>query len=372
MSDSIPPFWPGVIRRFGNIFFGTVSVGASLMALGVMLSIFSGIMSVLGDSKVSQNSERYRFVSGEDSSANRILSLDVVGPILGTGSDTNGFGLGIGELTYGYQIQAQLKEAAEDDKIKAVFIRFVTPGGTIFGSQAIFEGIQAYKKATGKPVYVHIEGMSASGGVWAMVAGDKIYADHGSMIGSIGVIGPQLQFFNRPKAIDGGLLGGGVVTDAGIENIIISAGRGKDLGNPFRRPTAEELQVLRAGVNAEYNNFVRHVGQARGIKEDVIRNQMGAMIFDNQAAKKWGLIDGTLSRQGVLDALATKAKLGTDYQVVSFRPQTVSLFGQLLGMAPPRPSAEQAQQRINHDLCFMTQQRILVYHGNPQPLCPKP
>jgi protease IV len=369
MTSSPPPFWPGVFRRFGNIFFTTLSVGVSLAVVTTGLSIFGGVMAVLSETD-GADVERYRFISGESSSRNRILSLDVVGPILGSGEDSSGFAFGVGELTYGYQIQTQLREAAEDKKIKAVFLRFMTPGGTIFGSQAIFDGIKAYKKATGNPVYIYIEGISASGGVWAMVGADKIYADHGSLVGSIGVLGPQLQYFNQPKAIDGGLFGGGVVTDAGIENIAITAGRGKDLGNPFRRPTAEELQVLRAGVNAEYNNFVSHVAKARGIKANVIRDQMGAMIFDNKSAQRWGLIDGTLSRQGVLDKLAATANLGEDYQVIGFRPKSVSLFSQLLGMAPSRPTEAKVQQRMSQDLCAMTQQRILVYHGNPRPLCP--
>jgi protease IV len=356
------------MRRFGNIFFGTLSLGISLAVVGTGLSIFAGVMAALGGAD-SGDIDRYRLIAGESSSRNRILSLDVVGPILGSGEDSNGFAFGVGELTYGYQIQAQLKEAAKDKQIKAVFLRFMTPGGTIFGSQAIFDGIKAYKKATGKPVYVYIEGISASGGVWAMVGADKIYADHGSLVGSIGVLGPQLQYFNQPKAIDGGLFGGGVVTDAGIENIAITAGRGKDLGNPFRRPTAEELQVLRTGVNAEYSNFVNHVAKSRGIKENVIREQMGAMIFDNKTAQRWGLIDGTLSRQGVLDKLAAAAKLGDDYQLVGFRPKSVSLLSQLFGMTPASPSEAKVQQRVSQDLCAMTQQRILVYHGNPRPLC---
>jgi protease IV len=373
MSDSPPPFWPTMLRRFASIFFTTASVGVSLAVVATGLSIFGGIMAALSDTEATEKAERYRFVSGDSGSRNRILSMDVVGPILGTGSDSNGFGLGVGEITYGYQIQSQLQDAAEDKQIKAVFLRFITPGGTIYGSQAIFDGIKAYKKATGNPVYVYIEGISASGGVWAMVGADKIYADHGSMIGSIGVIGPQLQYFNRPKAIDGGLFGGGVATDAGIENIVISAGRGKDLGNPFRRPTPEELAVLQAGVNTEYDNFVRHVAQARGIAEDVIRNKMGAMIFDNKAAKQWGLIDGTLSRQGVLDQLIATAKLKKDdYQLVSFRPKSVSLLSGLLGSAPARPSAAKIEQLISQDLCTMTQQRVLVYHGNPLPLCRMP
>jgi protease-4 len=329
-----------------------------------------GIVSAINRAETPEP-EPYRFVSGEAGSDNRILKVDVEGVILGSGSGEDGFGFELNGVTYGYRIQEQLQEAAKDDRIKAVLIHFSTPGGTIYGSQAIYDGIRAYQKTTNKPVYAYIEGISASGGVWAMVGADKIYADHGSLVGSIGILGPNLQYFNNPKAIDGGLLGGGVVTESGIENIVITAGRGKDLGNPFRRPTAEELKVLQAGVNTEYTNFVQHVAKARGIPETKIRNQMGAMLFDNKTAQTLGLIDGTQGQLGVLTALATQAKLGDDYQLVRFKPHSVSLFGQLLGAKAP-PAQSLVQQRINQDLCAMTQQRILVYHGNPQPLCSLP
>jgi protease-4 len=89
------------------------------------------------------------------------------------------------------------------------------------------------------------------------------------LIGSIGVIGGILTYFDNPVALDGGLLGGGIVTKNGIQQTVISAGRGKDLGNPFRKPTEEELQVLRQGVNYEYNQFVQLVGTSKNRKNFV-------------------------------------------------------------------------------------------------------
>src|SRR5690606_18222954 len=119
-------------------------------------------------------------------------------------------------MTYGYRIQQALEAAAKDDGIKGVLLEVDTPGGTIFGSQAIYEGIVRYREKTGRPVIAHVEGLAASGGVWAMVGADEIYADFGTSIGSIGVIGPMLTFYDRPTAFDGGLLGGGVTTERGI------------------------------------------------------------------------------------------------------------------------------------------------------------
>ena len=64
--------------------------------------------------------------------------------------------------------------------------------------------------ATGKPVVAYVSGISASGGMYAMAGADEIYADHGTLIGSIGVIFGPFVTYNDVRAIDGGILGGGV------------------------------------------------------------------------------------------------------------------------------------------------------------------
>ncbi len=375
MSNPLPPFWPNTLRRFGNIFFGTLSVVVSLTVISVAFSILGGVLALVsGGGGGAEEIDRYRFVSGKEGSRNRLLQIAIRGPILGSPiAEGSAFGLGsLGGITYGYQVQTELEKAAKDTRIKGIFLHVTTPGGTIFGSQAIYDGIKTYQQKTGKPVIAFVEGLAASGGVWAIVGADKIYADYGSLVGSIGVLGPTLQFYNKPVAVNGGLFGGGITTQNGIEQTIISAGRGKDLGNPFRRPTAEELQALKSGVETEYNIFVDHVAKARKIKPEVIRNQMGAMIFDNQAAQKFGLIDGTLGKAAALNTLATQAKLGDDFQLVRTKPETTSLLSQLLGARLAQPTETQAkiaQEQVTQEVCAMTQQRSLVYYGDVRNLC---
>ncbi|URR36330.1 S49 family peptidase [Thermosynechococcus sp. HN-54] len=254
MTRSLPPFWPSVFHRCGLIFFGTLTFFFTLGVVGFSATVFFALLGVL--LAPASETSPYEHVSGKETSRDRILRIDITGLILGSPqNEEDTFFAPLVGVTYGYEVQQQLAEAAKDKTIKAVFLNISTPGGTIFGSQAIAEGTKAYREATQNPVYAFVEGISASGGVWAMVAADKIYADHGSMIGSIGILGPSIFYYDRPTSLDNGLFLGGVTANS-IEERTLSAGRGKDVGNPFRRLTPQEIQVFQAGLEQEYTKFL--------------------------------------------------------------------------------------------------------------------
>ncbi|MDG2990417.1 S49 family peptidase [Candidatus Synechococcus calcipolaris G9] len=372
MTKPSPSFFGSIVTRFTNTFVSTLSVFISLAFIGVGFTVLLGVLALLAGGGESQTSDRYEFISGKEGSRDRLLRLNISGPILGSPPENEDtFFSALGGVTYGYQVQKQLKEAAEEDSIKGVILDISTPGGTIFGSQAIFDGIQAYKEATGNPIYAFIEGISASGGVWAMVGADKIYADYGSMIGSIGIIGPSFMFYDRPIAMDDGLFGGGITTANGIEQKTIIAGRGKDVGNPFRRLTPEELQVFQAGLDQEYTVFVNHVAENRGMDANIIRNQMGAMIFGNQQAEQFKLIDGTLSRPATIDALAEAAGLGEDFAVVRVRSDRTPLVNQLFGVTTALPSLQEQQAWQKGQLCSLRHHRALAYYGDLSQCVPR-
>jgi len=362
-------------KVFGQTLFALVSFFVilflfSLLFIGIGTGIGAGYQASLSELKASGSMDHVH-VSGNEDSDNKLLQVSVNGIILGTPPDDE-FAFGLGEfLTYGYEIADILAEAAEDEDIKGVFMRFRTPGGTIFGSRAIYRAIRNYREKTGKPVVVHIEGMSASGGVMAMVGADRIYADHGSMIGSIGVLGPSLTYFDKPMATDGGLFGGGIVTEGGIEQTTITAGRGKDLGNPFRRPTEEEIATLKDGIDTEYDLFVSHVSNNRNMAESLIRDEMGAQIFGNERSERFGLIDGTKDRDAAIEALAELAGLDDDdYQLVRPRTSDGSLFGQLMGVVSGRDALQlNAARHARQQVCAAAGQLAMAYHGNLASYC---
>lgn len=368
------PVTDGLVRGVTQAFVLIATVLASLALIGVVVFAISlGLGAGLASSstRMSSASDGYVHELGSRDSRNKLLTLRVEGVILGVPPRDRSTVFFMPEgYTYGYDIQHQLDEAAGKNDIKGVLLHLQTPGGTIFGSRAIDEGVRRYKEKTKKPVVVYIEGLSASGGVMAMVNATKIYADHGSLIGSIGVLGPQLLFFNKPVATDGGLLGSGIVTKDGIEQTIISAGRGKDLGNPFRRATDEEIAALTRGVEIEYDAFVQHVAKSRNIEPATIRDRMGAMVFDNATAQQYGLIDGTASRDEAVARLAELAKVPKDYQVVRPTEGEGGMLRRLLSSSFDGDStaAHPPQPLRRSEVCSPVR-TPLAYYGDPATLC---
>jgi protease-4 len=367
--------WKTPLKIFGMTLFAFISFLVLLLLFtSFFISAGLGVGTMLGRKDITDlvdtQRQDYAFISGEAESGNLLLSLPVEGVILGSPpSEISASPIGWLNATYGYAIQKTLEKAAEDEQVKGILLHLQSPGGTIFGSMAIHEGVKAFQEATGKPVLAYIEGLSASGSVMAMVGADAVYADHGSYIGSIGVLGASLTYFDDPTATQGGIMGGGIVTRGGIEHNIITAGRGKDLGNPFRRATTAELRNLQQGVDNEYDNFVKHVAAHRRIPEAVIREQMGAQIFDNRTAADFGLIDGTLSKTDAIAKLAGLAGVGEDYQLVRPRRQSTRFWQELLAGRTGRIADRQLESLVQDQICRSAGRMPMVYYGDLAALC---
>lgn len=346
---------------------GTVAAGCFgtglVVALFIPLLVLAGILAaVAGD----DDGDGYKFVYGDDGSRNKLLSIPIRGVILGEEPDDAGGLFGSLGIVYGYTIKEKLIEAADDSSIDGVILELETPGGTIFGSIAIADGVREYQKRTGKPVLAFVAGISASGGMYAMAPADRILADHGSLLGSIGVTMGAFEYWNGLIATEGGIFGGGVTTSEGIEFQPITAGRGKDIGAPYRRLTDEERRVLQQGVDNAYADFVRHVSEARDIPEATIRDRIGALVYDNKTAEELGLIDGTANREAAYAEAARLAGLeGDDWQVVR-EESDFGILGGLFGIGgDEKPGAAEGESR---GICFPPY-TILAYHGDPAALC---
>ncbi len=268
------------------------------------------------------------FVAGDEGNVRTLLAIPVTGVILGENDNSGGLFASFIAATYGYDVKAELEEAAKDPDIKGIVLEMDTPGGTIFGSRVIADAVTAYQADTGRPVVAFVRGLSASGGMYAMAGADLIMADHGTLIGSIGVIFGPFSHYQDVVAINGGLLGQGVETTGGITQEYITAGRSKDLGNPFRAFTAEERQVLQTGVDNNYGQFVAHVAKGRELSEEDVRGDLGALIYDEMSALTNGLIDDVGNRDQAYAKAAEMAGLATgNYQVARVDRSAGGLFG---------------------------------------------
>lgn len=268
---------------------------------------------------------------GEEDSENAILRVDIRGPILTHKPAESGFFGSISNVTYGYAVKEQLLDAVDNENVKAVMLFVSTPGGTVVGSQAIADGVEAVK-AAGKPVVAYVDGLSASGGVWSTAPADKIFADHGSLIGSVGVILGNVLFFDDPIALDAGLFSGGVTTRGGIKSTVIAASEGKDLFNPFRPITEREKSLLEASAKEIYEDFLDHVTENRPMDRTALIEEHGAMVYANELAQGHGYIDGTKSFQETLAYIAEEIGAeGDDWKLVGPEVVKKSPFEEFFG-----------------------------------------
>jgi protease-4 len=337
MTAERPPLLNDLFRMIVKMIVGGILI-IGLVSCGV------AAVAGAGASKAAKRAEaKSETLYGDEKSEHAILRVDIVGPILThkpEGSE-NPFSFAMGGIAYGYDIKEKLLDAAKDEKIKAVMLFVTTPGGSIVGSQAIHEGVLAVKAAK-KPIVAYVDTISASGGVWSTAGADKIFADHGSLIGSVGVNFGNWLYFEDPTAVDNGIFGGGVETRGGVRAKFVGAGLGKDLGNPWRPMTEREDALLQATADEFYQKFLNHVVENRGIDRQRLVEEYGAMIFANDLAKARGYIDDTKTYQETIAYLADKiGAKGDDWKVVAPADDEKSPFEAMFGAAFA-PSSEHA------------------------------
>lgn len=355
------PFVSLILKTIAVVSVGVTTFFATFFLFLIGLLVFIGILAAVTDPSISREGD-YRYVFGKEESENQLLAIPVTGVILGSKEEVaDPFGFLSTGITYGYDVKEALYTAAENSEIKGVVLEINSPGGTIYGARAIADGVAYYKAVTKKPVIAHISGLSASGGYWASIAADNVYADYGSTIGSIGVIFGPFKFYDSVVAEDGGAFVGGVVTQNGVETTFITAGKSKDLGNPYRRLTPEELRILQQTVNNEYDNFVEYVSIRRNIGENVVRTTIGALIYDNKTAQSLGLIDRSMNKQQAYITLAKGAAVPSDDWQVIQEEKTPTFFEALAGVIG---KTGQPQASV----CPFTS-TILAYHGDLSAVC---
>lgn len=359
------PFIDSLIKRIVRIVVTWNVVVACLIGTLFIFGIIGAVIGVAASSEVVESDVTYRTVHGDGS--NQIVSIKVSGIIMGSDDSAGGFADAFSMAAYGYDIKDQLISEADANTASGIILEIDSPGGTIYGSRAIADGVAYYKSKTNKPVYAHIQGMGASGAYWAAASADKIYVDYGSDVGSIGVIMGPFEYYDKPIATNGGILGGGVVTQNGVESMNITAGTSKDVGNPYRRLTAQELQALQKMVNNEYDEFVKFVSKQRGISDDDIRNKIGAMGYDSKSALELKLVDKIGSRENAYHALAEKAGVQDDFHVVRIEPMP-SPIESFLSAAWQAPQKEAKAQSTS--ACSLSQS-VMVYRGDLAALCKK-
>ena len=203
-------------------------------------------------------------------------------------------------------VNEQLKMYGEDSRVRAILLRMDTPGGGVAASQEIADQVKWLRTEKGKKVVISMGSVGASGGYYIACAADKIYANRGTITGSIGVIAEWVNYGNLLKW-------------AQLQPEVIKSGELKDVGSPTRETTPKERAYLQGLINQMFEQFVSAVADGR--KEFLTRDQVKQLadgrVYTGEEALKEKLIDDLGNYDAALKGTAELVGIKGEPQVVT-------------------------------------------------------
>ena len=243
----------------------------------------------------------------EGSGSDKVLLLDLSG-VLAEDSVSLSLGAPPPRVPLLARVREELRKAEEDERVKALVVRINSPGGTITASDILYREIRAFKARRKVPVIAAIMDVGASGGYYAALAADAIWAHPTTVTGSIGVV---MLTVNAQ----------GLMEKIGVAPMAIKSGDKKDAGSPFRALTPEERAIFQGVIDEMYGRFVKLIVESRKIPEARVRDLADGRIYTGEQAKALGLVD----RIGYLDEAVEAARQAaglTEARVVMYhRPK---------------------------------------------------
>src|SRR5581483_2335830 len=184
-----------------------------------------------------------------------------------------------------------IRQAREDDAVKAVVLRVNSPGGEVFASELIRREVELTRTA-GKPVVVSMGDVAASGGYWISMNANRIFAEPTTITGSIGIFGLIANFPDTLAKIGVHTDGVGTTPFAGAFDV--------------RRPLDPKIgDVIQTVIDKGYRDFVGNVAKARNKKPEEIDAIARGRVWSGEQAKERGLVD---ELGGLNDAAAAAAQ----------------------------------------------------------------
>jgi len=208
-----------------------------------------------------------------------------------------------------------LKEFRENETIKAIVVRIDSPGGGVGPSQEIFREIQ--KTVPKKKVVASMGGVAASGGYYIAAGTDAIFANPGTITGSIGVI---MGFTNFQTLLD----------KIGLVPVVIKSGEYKDTGSPVRKMTDTERKMLQALAESIHQQFIQDVALGRKREGSQIQALADGRIFTGEEAQSLGLVDQLGNLEDAIEWAARQSGIQGKVSTVYAREKRFSLIRYLL------------------------------------------
>jgi protease-4 len=200
-------------------------------------------------------------------------------------------------------VVGELKKFADDSSIKAIILHVNSPGGGVAASEEIYREVKRIKEEKKKKIVVSIETVGASGAYYVASASNKIYADNGSIVGSIGVIAEWMNY-------------GDLLKWAKLKNVVFKTGEFKDTGNPARDLTPAEQAYMQSLIDSMFGQFVQAVADGRGMKFDVVKSIANGKVWTGKEALDMKLIDGIGDFEAVVKETAKSVNISGEPTLV--------------------------------------------------------
>jgi protease-4 len=228
----------------------------------------------------------------ERTSSKRIAVVYAEGEIV----DGDGSGGQIG----GDTLARQIRDLRLDDDVKAIVLRVNSPGGSAAASDRVMREVKLTAKV--KPIIVSMGSVAASGGYEISTYATQIFASPNTITGSIGVFSllPNVQKLANQN---------------GITWDVVKTGRYADIETISRPKTPQELALEQRIVNQIYGRFLDNVSESRSLPRPKVAEIAQGRVWSGIEAKRIGLVDELGGLDAAIQAAATKAKLGNDWEL---------------------------------------------------------
>jgi protease IV len=203
----------------------------------------------------------------------------------------------------------ELLDKAVLDATPLLVLSVNSPGGSVGPTQEIYDHLRQFKKETGKPIYVWMRDVAASGGYYIACPADKIIAMPSTITGSIGVI---LQLINYEELLN----------KIGVKEHNLKSGKFKDMGSPGKPLDSEVETMLQELVDEQFELFFQTVLQHRNLREDDLRKHAQGQIFTAYQAKAHGLVDEVKGWYELKELIKEDMGWTEDFRWVQHRTKT--------------------------------------------------
>lgn len=237
-------------------------------------------------------------MAGPPSKSSKVLQESVAVLHL-AGDIVDGEKVSSGSIVSGPTVKA-IEDLETDEKVRGVVVRVNSPGGSATASEAIRQAL--VKLAKEKPTVISMGSVAASGGYWVSCIGEPVYAERGTVTGSIGVFAMKLSFGSLMRRVG-----------VHVESITLD-----DSAAAFAIDRAwndSDVATLQESIDEVYDRFLKLVSKSRKLPVEKVASLAGGRVWSGEQAKARGLVDSIGGLDDCLAVVAKKAEL-EDYKII--------------------------------------------------------